>query len=275
MAFTPTMLGFTPVVSAPSVGANEWDVTGEVDDPTERFSGYDVLAGDVVFTDFVSSTSAPGTVGRYTIVSVLSRAAGVARFILKWGGVGDPVDPIEAAGQRGYLTKPSIRNGFAWHPRANVLMVPQALIDGARNTETFAVTDTLSDLGGGASGVDAVARARQARTITTSSVFLIGQVVAEKGGALTLAQPEDELSMPAIGIVLSMGVGSVLVQTIGTTPALPYVFAPGEPVFVAPNGLLTQNATLVPRPGHLQMVGVAAGTNAVTLAMTGQMAKRQ
>jgi len=70
----------------------------EVDDPTERFSGFDVAVNDIVFTDFISSTSAPGTVGRYIVQSVLSRAATDVRLIIRWAGVGSPVDPIEAAG---------------------------------------------------------------------------------------------------------------------------------------------------------------------------------
>lgn len=274
MAFTPTMLGVTPVVSALSVAVNEWDVWAEVDDPTERFSAYDVMVGDVVFTDFVASTSAPGTVGRYTVQSILTRTATDIRFILRWGGVGDAVDPIEAAGQRGYLTKPSVRNGFAWHPRYNVLMVPQALIDGARNTETFAVTDTfLSGSSGGA--VDQLARDRQTRVIPTSQVFDIGRMVALRGGVPEVANPAEELRMPAAGIVLGMGVGSVLIQTVGTTPVLPYTFVPGLPVFVSNTGGLTQEAASVSRPGLLQMVGMAADVNVVTLSITGQMFHRQ
>lgn len=275
MAFNPTLLGLTPVYSAQSTAANEWDVTAEVDDPTDQFSGFDAVVGDIAFTDFVSSTNAPGTVGRYTLQSIVSRTATTLRAIWRWGGVGDPVDPVEAAGQRGYLAKSSLRNGFAWHPRSNRLMVPQWVIDGARNTEAFAVTDTLSDSGGGSSGVDQTARDRQTRAIPTSQVFNTGQVVTERGGVLSLAHPADELLMPATGVVLSMGIGKVLVQTVGTTPALPYSFEPGKPVFVGAYGTLTQNADAVPRPGMFQHVGVAGIGGTVTLAITGLVVKRQ
>lgn len=274
MAFNPTLLGLTPIASAPSTAVNEWDVTAEVDDPTDQFSAFDAAIGDVIFTDFISSTSSPDTVGRYTLQAIVSRSATVLRGIWRWGGVGDAVDPVEAAGQRGYLAKASLRNGFAWHPRSNRLMVPQRVIDGARNTEAFAVTDALSDSGGGSSGVDQTARDRQTRVIATSQVFNTGQVVSLRGGALTLAEPSDDLLMPAFGIVLSMGIGNVLIQTGGTTPSLPYALEPGKPVFVGAGGALTQNAEAVPRPGHLQHLGVAAAGNAVTLAITGMTVKR-
>ena len=268
-----TLLGFTPIISAPSVGTDEWDVQAEVDDPSERFSGFDVVAGDVVFLDLLSSTSAPNTAGRYLVKSVLSRTAGTVRAILTWGGVDAAVDPVEGAGHRGYLTKSSERNSLAWHPTPRTLMVPIEVIEAAKNTESFAIIDRFST-GSSGSSVDQIARDRQVRAIPTDRTFTIGQVVTRRGGVTDLANPQDELKMPACGIALGMGAGTVLVQSGGVISNPVFSFEPGLPLFVSDTGGLTQNAASVTRPGNLQMVGIALDTTVIEVSFVVPMTFR-
>lgn len=273
MASPVVILGFTPIVSAPSVNADEWDVQAEVDDPTERFSGYDVSVGDIVFLDLLSSTTAPMTAGRYIVETILSRSAGGVRVVLSWDGYDVAVDPVEAAGHRGYLTRASQRNGLAWHPSARSMMIPIELIEAARNTENFVVVDRFST-GGAGSNIDQVARDRQVKAIPTDRTFTIGQVVTRKGGVTDLANPQSDLKMPAIGVALGMGSGTVLVQCGGLLSNPVFSFEPGLPVFVSDLGTLTQDPAAVSRPGWLQMAGVAYDATSVGLNFSGQMAKR-
>lgn len=261
----PISLGFVPITAIAN-GADSWLVTGEVDDPTERSSGYDVAAGDIVFIDFVASTNAPGTVGRFVVAGVSSRATGLVSATLRWGGVGDPVDPLEGAGQRGYLTKPSARNGLGWQPDARTIMVSQRLIDAAKNVEAFAIVDLFGTGSGTGSGIDQVARDRQVRSVPTPRTFSLGQVVTTRPGVGALATPSTPELMPGIGIALGMGTGVVFVQTSGTVDGLPYTLRPGEPVFVSDSGWVTQDAAAVSRPGQLQLLGVAVDEHSLTLA---------
>lgn len=273
MSITIPLLGFTPVVSSPSVGIDQWDVQAEVDDPSERFSGFDVSVGDVVFLDLLSSTTAPGTAGRYLVEAILARSAGLIRVVLSWGGVGVGVDPIEGAGHRGYLTRSSDRNSLAWHPMARSLMVDPDLIQAARNTESFAIVDLFST-GAAGSSVDQVARDRQVRPLSADRSFTIGQTVTRRGGLTDLACPQDDLRMPALGVALGMGAGTVLVQSFGIVSNPVFHFEPGLPIFVASNGGLTQDPSSVTLPGWLQVVGVALDSSTVSFNFTGQMTKR-
>lgn len=273
MASPIVILGFTPVVSAPSVVADEWDVQAEIDDPTERFSGYDVNVGDVVFLDLLSSTTAPNTAGRYTIETILARSATHVRVVLSWDGYDVGVDPVEAAGHRGYLTRGSQRNGLAWHPTARTLMLPPELIEAAKNTESFVIIDRFST-GGAGSNVDQVARDRQVKAIPTDRTFTVGQVVTRRGGVTDLANPTLESRMPAIGVALGMGSGTVLVQCGGLLSNPVFSFEPGLPVFVSDTGGLTQDPNAVSRPGWLQLVGVAYDATSVSLNFSGQATKR-
>ena len=273
MATIPLLLGFTPIVSAPSVATDEWDVQAEVDDPTERFSAFDVVVGNVVFLDLLSSTSAPNTSGRYTVQSILSRAAGTIRVILRWGGDDSGVDPVEGAGHRGFLTVQSPRNSLAWMPSPRGLMVSQDLIDASRNAEQFIIVDKFAITTGG-SGTDQTARDRQVRTIPTDRTFTIGQLVTRRGGVTQLACPQDDLRMPAVGVALGMGSGSVLVQGGGIISNPVFNFEAGLPVFVSDSGGMTQDPNAVSRPSWLQLIGTALDTNVVSLSINGQATKR-
>lgn len=268
---TPVVLGVVPITSSYG-GANRWDVQFEVDDPTERFSGFDVVSGGILFLDMVSSTTAPGTVARYIVESVLVRAAGVVRIVVTWAGVGAPVDPVEAAGQRGYLTQASPRNGLAWHPSYRTMQVESRLIEAAKNVEMFAVVDNFDSAA--APSPDSEARARQVREIPTPRTFTYGQVVTTRPGVGALADPRDPFYMPGIGIAIGMGTGVVYVQTSGTIDDLPYSLTPGKRVWVADNGGLTQDPTTVSKPGELQLIGVAVDATSVTISPPGLVVQR-
>lgn len=116
-------------------------------------------------------------------------------------------------------------------------------------------------------------RGRMIREVSAPVPIEPGLMVTLRGGVAALADPAQDSLMPAAGISLAMSevIPQVSVQTTGTTPPLPYTFEPGLPVFVGANGTLTQNADEIPRPGWLQMVGLAADIDAVTLSISGQM----
>ena len=273
MATIPLLLGFTPIISAPSVATDEWDVQAEVDDPTERFSAFDVVVGNVVFLDLLSSTSAPNTSGRYIVQSILARTANTIRVILRWGGDDAGVDPVEGAGHRGFLTVQSPRNSLAWMPSPRGLMVSQELVDASRNAEQFVIVDKFAITISG-SGTDQTARDRQVKTIPTDRTFTVGQLVTRRGGVTQLACPQDDLRMPAAGIALGMGSGSVLVQSGGIVSNPVFAFEAGLPIFVSDAGGMTQDPTTVTRPSWLQVIGVALDATTASFTFTGQATKR-
>lgn len=273
MASIPRLLGYTPLISSPSVLANEWDVTAEIDDPTERYSGFDVAAGDIVFVDLLSSTSAPGTAGRYTITAILTRTATTLRAVLRWGGSGDAVDPVEGAGHRGYLSEPSTQNSLAWTPNARALLLPQEVVDASRNVETFAIIDKFASTISG-TVIDQVARDRQVRAVNSLRTFTLGQVVTLRGGTPDLACPQEDLRMPGAGLAIGMGAGKVLVQGFGDVSNAAFNFVPGLPLFVGDNGSLTQDPETITRPGWLQPCGMAYEPTLISLAFTGMTTKR-
>ena len=167
----------------------------------------------------------------------------------------------------------STRNSLAWHPSPRVLMVPQELIDLAKNAETFVIIDRFSIAGGG-SGVDQVARDRQVHAVATPRSFTIGQVVTLRGGVADLACPQDDARMPAAGIALGMGAGTVVVQGGGVVTNPVFNFVAGLPLWVSDTGALTQDPSSVTRPSWLQEVGIALTQTTASLAFTGQMTKR-
>lgn len=269
----PRLLGFTPLVSSPSVLDGEWDVTAEIDDPTERLSGFDVEVGDIVFVDLLSSTAAPGTAGRYTISLILTQTATSLRAVLRWGGNGDPVDPVEGAGHRGYLSSPSEQNSLAWMPSARTMLLPVELVEAAKNTETYAIIDKFASTISG-TVIDQVARDRQVRAVSTLRTFSLGQVVCMRGEVPDLACPQDDLKMPAAGIALGMGAGKVVIQSFGTVSNAAFNFRRGLPLFVSDIGTLTQDPETVTRPGWLQPCGVAYEPTIISLAFFGVATRR-
>lgn len=260
MASTPIVLGYVPISSV-SVAVDEWDVQAEVDDPTERFSGFDIARSAIVFVDLRSSTTAPDSVGRYTISTIVQRTAAGARLRLKWAGTGVPVDPNEGAGHRGYLTAGSPRNGLAWHPSPRVIQVEVALIEAAKNVESFAIIDNFDN--GNSAVADEMARGRQVRTLPTVRTFTRGQVVTMRPGAADLALPYDDTRLPGIAIALEMAPGGVIVQTGGLVTDLPFTLEPGREVFLSNTGGMTQDAASVVRPGKLQLLGVAVDSSSM------------
>lgn len=266
-------MGFTPIISAPSILSNEWDVTAEVDDPSERYSGFDVDVGDVVFINLLSSTSAPMTAGRYTITAILNRTATTVRAVLRWGGDGVGVDPVEGAGQRGYLSSPSTQNALAWQPNPRALQIEDDLVYAARNTEQFVIVDKFASSINGAI-IDQTARDRQVRSVSTLRSFTLGQLVTTRGGTPDLANPQDALKMPAVAMALGMGAGAVLLQAGGVVSNPVFDFIPGLPLFVGMNGSITQNPESITRPGILQQIGVAWEKTVIDLTFDGRTLTR-
>ena len=115
------------------------------------------------------------------------------------------------------------------------------------------------------------------RVFPTEAVIPDNRMVTLRRGVAAVADPTQNDFMPAAGITLAVLGGNaneVTVQTSGITPPLPYVFEPGQPVFVGPDGGLVQNTDLLPKPCWFQMIGLAVDTERVTLAISGQMTFR-
>lgn len=246
----------------PSGSPDTYEGSLRVVDLSGIYSVYDLAVGDVVFLDMIASTSAPGTVGRYVVASVGTITPPAALVSLRWAGAFNPVEPNEAAGLPGYVSRPSAKNGLVWHPMPAQVNVPEYLIAGARNVESFAVLENM------AKG-DQV---RQKRTFTSAGeTLVVGDVVGlDAAGRVYKANPADPAKMPAAGVVVAVTTtaGDYEVQTAGELTVAGATLTPGKFVWVGPAGL-TQNMADVPANGVLQQAGLALTPTNLTLALPG------
>jgi len=94
-----------------------------VDDPLEINDGWAIARGDVVFLDLRASSTAPNTVGRYVVTSIVSKGSRSVSVVLEWEAAGGAVDPDECIGARGYLAQPVDQVGTVRHPIKQSIMV--------------------------------------------------------------------------------------------------------------------------------------------------------
>lgn len=251
------------VQSSSSVTDTSWTVKLSII-PGSGFA-YQVSAGDVLFLSMEASPNAPGTVGRYVVTAATpdtDTPDTIVTVSVDWGGVAEPVDPGEGSSERGYLSRPSGKNKLVWHPIPESLGVSKFLVEGARNTESFAIVDNLSP-----------SNVKQVRSMLadTGVNLLTGDVVAlTPTGALVKADPSNPDKMPAAGVVLraTANANEYEVQFGGALELAGATFTPGRFVWVGPAGLTTDMAA-VPSNGVLQQVGMAMSATAVSLTIPG------
>lgn len=259
----PVILGFVPTAVAP-VSSSAWVVTASVDDPLEANDGWMVAAGDVVFLDHRASVSAPGTVSRYLVTSIVAASSRQVSVNLEWGGAAAPVSPLECMGLRGYLAQPLDGVGTVKHPVQQTILVEQEVIDLAKMTEVFAIGE-----GGGASSTD------MEQSFPTDEVLTPRMLVhVLPNGKAVKATPQDASRMPALGVVLAYNNGTVRVRTGGIVASAASGLIPGAPVFVGDAGLPVTDPAGITLPAAFQILGVALNSSDISLSITGQMVKR-
>lgn len=257
----PVILGFVPTSASPA-GSMAWAVSAMVDDPLEINDGWAVARGDVVFLDLRGSDSAPGTVGRYTVSSITSKASRNISVVLEWDAASAAISPAECLNIRGYLAQPIDVVGTVMHPTQQTILIPQAMIDLAKEVERYAVGDAAED-------------EEQVCSLPAGELIQPGQMVKLLDtGMVVAASPQDPSRMPATGIALTGGTGLVRVRVGGRTPQLATSLIPGAPVFVGNGGLPITDPAGITLPAAIQIVGVALSASTVALTITGSLVKR-
>ncbi len=257
----PVLLGFTPISSG-SMGSDAWSVVASIDDPLEINDGWAIARGDVVFLDLRASSTAPNSVGRYVIASIINKASHQIGVTLEWAAAGAPISPDECIGVRGYLAQPVDVVGTIQHPTQQTILLAQEVIDLAKQTELYAIGDEAAET-------------EQSRSFPTDEVIAPGTLVHVRStGMAVKADPQDATRMPASGIALSQSGVLVRVQTSGIVPRIANGLIPGAPVFVGDAGLPITDPAGITLPASVQMIGVALDTSSLSLAITGQFVKR-
>lgn len=257
----PVLLGFTPITSG-SMGGDAWSVVAMVDDPVEINDGWAIARGDVVFLDLRASATAPGSVGRYVVASIINKSSNQVGVALEWASAGAPISPSECIGVRGYLAQPVDVVGTVAHPVQQTILLDQVVIDLAKQVEVYAIGDEAAET-------------EQSRSFSTDEVIAPGTLVhVRSSGMAVKAMPQAADRMPAVGIVLSQSGNLVRVQTSGIVPRIANSLNPGLPVFVGDAGLPITDPAGITLPASVQMIGVALDASSLSLAITGQFVKR-
>jgi hypothetical protein len=244
------------------MGGTAWAVVASVDDPLEINDGWAIARGDVVFLDLRASISAPGTVGRYSIASIINKSSREVGVTLEWAAAGAPVSPSECIGVRGYLAQPVDVVGTVSHPTQQTMLLQQEVIDLAKQVELYAIGDEAAET-------------EQSRSFPTDEVIAPGTLVhVRTTGMAVRADPQDPERMPASGVALAQSGNLVRVQTSGIVPRLASGLIPGAPVFVGDAGLPITDPAGITLPASVQMIGVALDASSLSLAITGQLVKR-
>lgn len=261
MITRPVILGFTPT-AVTAMGSDAWAVTADVDDPLEINDGWFIARGDVVFLDLRASISLPGSAGRYVVSSIVSKSSRIISVVLEWGSAGVAVSPAECIGVRGYLSQPLDLNGMIEHPVQQTILIEQEVIDLAKRVEQYAIGTEAED-------------SEHVKTLYADEAIAAGQFVRlMPTGKIVAAIPQDASRMPATGIALTEGAGSIRVRVGGITPRIVTGLLPGAPVFVGDGGLPITDPAGITLPAAVQIAGVALDTASMFVTITGAMVKR-
>lgn len=257
----PVILGFTPL-NCVSMGGSAWSVTAAVDDPLEIHDGWAVARGDIVYLDQRASATAPGTVGRYEVSSIINKSSRQIGVTLAWAAAGAAISPDECLTVRGYLAQPVDAVGTISHPTQETMLLSQAVIELAKKVELYAVGGEAEE-------------SEEVRTFLTSESLEEGQLVhVTPAGMAVLCSPQDPMRMPAAGIVLAQSGDQVRVRVNGIASRVTSGLIPGLPVFVGDGGLPISDPAGITLPASVQIIGVALDSLSISLAITGQVVKR-
>lgn len=127
---------FTPTNSS-MLSADTFQVIGAIFDGTGVYSGLDVSLNDVVFLDTFNSVTAPSTVSRYTIQSILFTSVSEAEVVLKYADTGTPVDPSEVIGNPGFICLASFALGLGYVSAPSLHTFPDYVAQYARNYDSY------------------------------------------------------------------------------------------------------------------------------------------
>src|SRR6185369_1138727 len=110
-------------VSNPQVDPTQFDVTFTITDAEGAFSGFDVLANDIIYLD--TSGFELGTVSRYQVLSVTSASFSEVEAMVQFIDNNDsPVDPAYAIGIDGYISRPTTNLGLNIAPAPGAQALP-------------------------------------------------------------------------------------------------------------------------------------------------------
>ena len=256
-----------PVFSAkfsPTASAAQPDGTFVVDaaviDHVGQFSGLDVRANDAVILDTFASITSPSTVSRYRVMEVQSQGLRHVRVRLAYADSGPRVDPSEVIGTDGYVSRTSTNYGLMWHAAPTLQLLPDYLVQYARNHETFTIIDTMAS-------ANDLPLSHQQATLNMAEPVTVGMLVCVGASGVRRADPTDASRMRAVGVVTALrGDGTCTVQTHGTVAGVYENLAAGEVYYVGATGYPDNATAAQPGPLRLQAVGMALSPSILALS---------
>lgn len=127
---------FTPT-SSTVLSPDEFQVVADIFDGNGQFSGTDVDVDDVVFLDTFASLTAPATISRYYVQSIVTQGPSSVEVVLKYEDTGTPVDPGEVSGNPGYIARRSLVKKYAYHAPPTIHTIPDYVTQYARDYDNY------------------------------------------------------------------------------------------------------------------------------------------
>lgn len=179
---------FTPTSSTP-LSSDTFQVSGDIFDGTGIYSGLDVELDDVLFLDTFNSITAPGSISRYVVLSIISSGISSVQAIFQYADTGSPVDPGEVIGNPGFVARASVVQGLAYHAAPTLHTIPDYVTQYARNYDSYIKLETaLSSI----SAVDASVIKGLFLNSTGSSIAALTPVKQNGSGLMASVDPSSE-----------------------------------------------------------------------------------
>jgi hypothetical protein len=250
---------FTPTASTAQPDGT-FVVDASVLDHVGQFSGLDVRANDAVILDTFASVTAPSTVSRYRVMSVESQGLRHVRVRLAYADSGPRVDPSEVIGSDGYVSRTSTNYGLMWHAAPTLQLLPDYLVQYARNYETFTIIDTMAS-------ANELPLSHQQANLNMAEPVTVGMLVCVGASGVRRADPTDASRMRAVGVVTALrGDGTCTVQTHGTVANIYTDLEAGAVYYVGPTGYPDSGTAAMDGPIRVQAVGMALSPTILALS---------
>lgn len=134
------------LTSTPS--GSGYSITASVQDMSGFYSGFNVLANDILYIDISNSAIDDAMVASYEVTSVTTTTAtGFAGIISYQDVIGTIPDPVDYIAQPGFITRPSTNLDLGWIAANDLQGIPAYLASYARNIDNFRKLDILKLLG--------------------------------------------------------------------------------------------------------------------------------
>ncbi len=235
---------FTPTASS-ALSADEFQVVANIFDGTGAYSALDVALDDVVFLDTFNSITAPSTVSRYTVQSIITASISSVELVLKYADTGTPVDPGEITGNPGFVGRASAIQTLAYHAAPSLHTFPDYLTQYARNYDSFIKLEAaLSGVGGDASVIQGLYSNGSGSTI--SALTLVRQNSA--GNIFTIDPSVEAEVVSYLGVLVGQTLNNAngAVALAGLIKNITTSFVIGDILYLSKTGTLT---TSVPEIG--------------------------